>query len=47
MAALEVVHRRLTEDGLGDFCLDLHSHKAHKKAVIDELARTLAPMPIG
>lgn len=45
MAALEVVHRRLTEDGLGDFCLELHSHKAHKKAVIEELARTLGRDP--
>jgi very-short-patch-repair endonuclease len=42
MAALEVVQRRLAEDGLGDFCLELHSHKAHKRTVIDELARTLA-----
>jgi very-short-patch-repair endonuclease len=42
MAALEVVQRRLAEDGLGDFCLELHSHKAQKRTVIDELARTLA-----
>ncbi len=42
MAALEVVQRRLTEDGLSDFCLELHSHKVQKRAVIDELARTLA-----
>lgn len=41
MAALEVVHRRLTEAGLGDFCLQLHSHRANKKEVVDELGRTL------
>jgi primosomal protein N' len=30
MAALEVVHRRLRDVGLADFCLELHSHKANK-----------------
>ncbi len=33
-AAIEVVHRRLTERGLGDFCLMLHSQKANKRDVI-------------
>lgn len=42
MAALEVVQRRLAQTGLGDFCLELHSHKANKKAVVDSLAKTLA-----
>lgn len=37
MAALDVVHRRLNEIGLGDFCLELHSAKANKKAVLDQL----------
>jgi very-short-patch-repair endonuclease len=37
MAALEVVYRRLKEVGLGDFCLELHSNKANKKAVLDQL----------
>ncbi|MCI0580401.1 MAG: DUF3320 domain-containing protein [Chloroflexi bacterium] len=41
MAALEVVKRRLDESGLGDACLELHSHKANKKAFLDELRRTL------
>lgn len=41
MAALEVVKRRLDEVGLGEACLELHSHKTNKKAVLDELARTL------
>lgn len=37
MAALDVVYRRLKEVGLGDFCLELHSNKANKKAVLDQL----------
>ena len=41
MAALEVVKRRLDNVGLGDACLELHSHKTAKKIVLDELARTL------
>ena len=41
MAALEVVKRRLDSVGLGDACLELHSHKATKKAVLEELRHTL------
>ena len=41
MAALEVVKRRLDNVGLGDMCLELHSHKANKRAVLEELGRTL------
>ena len=41
MAALEVVKRRLDEVHIGDACLELHSHKAKKHAVIAELKRTL------
>jgi very-short-patch-repair endonuclease len=41
MAALEVVYERLRHVGLGDFCLELHSHKASKRAVVAELARCL------
>ncbi|NYS78046.1 MULTISPECIES: DUF4011 domain-containing protein [Halomonadaceae] len=36
-AALEVVHRRLREIGLGQFCLELHSNKAKKADVLDQL----------
>lgn len=36
-AALEVVHRRLKSKGLGEFCLELHSNKATKVAVLDQL----------
>lgn len=42
MAALDVVHRRLANIGLGDMCLELHSNKANKKAVLQDLERTLA-----
>lgn len=41
MAALEVVKRRLDNIGLGDMCLELHSHKANKRTVLAELERTL------
>ncbi len=41
MAALEVVHRRLTEVNLADFCLALHSYKANKKEVLVELGKNL------
>lgn len=40
-AALNVVFDKLKKAGLADFCLELHSHKANKKAVIAELNRTL------
>ncbi len=42
LAALEVVHSRLERLGLGAICLELHSSKAKKKTVLDEIARTLA-----
>jgi very-short-patch-repair endonuclease len=41
MAALEVVFNRLRAVGLGDYCLELHSHKASKRAVVEELSRCL------
>jgi hypothetical protein len=36
-AALEVVQRRLAEKGLAPFCLELHSAKATKSAVLKQL----------
>ena len=39
-AALEVVHRRLKEIGLGNFCLQLHSNKARKLDVVNQLRVT-------
>lgn len=41
-AALEVVHRRLKECGLGRFCLQLHSNKARKADVVKQLGNCLA-----
>jgi hypothetical protein len=41
MAALSVVHERLQRAKLGEFCLALHSTKANKRAVMQELAATL------
>jgi Protein of unknown function (DUF4011)/AAA domain len=41
MAALEVVHRRLSNLGLGAMCLELHSHKANKRALLEDLSHTL------
>ena len=41
VAALEVGKARLQEAGLGDYCLELHSHKQKRKEVLDELARCL------
>ncbi|MCA9322569.1 MAG: DUF4011 domain-containing protein, partial [Planctomycetes bacterium] len=44
-AALEVVHGRLSRLGLEPFCLEVHSNKASKREVLDQLAqvRDLAP----
>ena len=42
MAALEVVKRRLDAMDLGAACLELHSNKANKKSLHDELRHTLA-----
>ena len=39
MAALEVVERRLDKIGIGDFCLELHSNKAKKKSVLEQLRK--------
>lgn len=39
MAALEVVKRRLDQTGVGDACLELHSNKANKRILLEELKR--------
>lgn len=41
MAALSVVEKRLNKVGLGPFCLELHSNKSQKRAVLDQLEETL------
>lgn len=40
-AALSVVQKRLESIGLGPFCLELHSNKARKKDVLQQLDKTL------
>jgi very-short-patch-repair endonuclease len=40
-AALDVVHTRLVSAGLGEFCLEVHSTKANKRAVMQELKTAL------
>lgn len=41
LAALNVVYEKLKQAGLSEFCLQLHSHKANKKAVIADICHTL------
>ncbi|WP_462264683.1 DUF3320 domain-containing protein [Mucilaginibacter sp.] len=41
MAALEVVKRRLDSVQLSEACLELHSHKANKRDLLDELKRVM------
>jgi very-short-patch-repair endonuclease len=40
-AALTVVRRRLEQDGLGPFCLELHSNRASKREVLDQIKEPL------
>lgn len=40
LAALEVVKHRLEKEGLGALCLELHSNKANKRAVLEEIGKT-------
>ena len=41
MAALSVVQERLEKLGIGDFCLELHSNKATKRHLIQQLSSIL------
>ncbi|KKH94251.1 hypothetical protein EO95_16190 [Methanosarcina sp. 1.H.T.1A.1] len=41
MAALQVVKNRLDNAGLGELCLEVHSHQTRKKAVLEELEKAL------
>lgn len=41
MAALQVVKSRLDNAGLGELCLEVHSHQTRKKAVLEELEKAL------
>jgi very-short-patch-repair endonuclease len=46
-AAIEVVHRRLQQAGLGDLCLVLHSLSAGKREIIADLGRRLEAIAAG
>jgi very-short-patch-repair endonuclease len=41
LAALQVVKRRLEAAGLGDFCLELHSHKTQKKQLLADIEQRM------
>ena len=41
LVALEVVHQRLEQVGLGDFCMELHSHKTDKVAFLQNLNKRI------
>jgi len=45
MAALDVVHRRLRDAGLGEFTLALHSHRADRRAILSEISQPLHLAP--
>ncbi len=54
LAALEVVRKRLDEAGLGAFCLELHSHKTQKQALLADIGKRMksgvsfeAPQDLG
>ena len=42
MAALSVVYERLLKTDLRDVCIELHSRRANKKALLEEIKRTLS-----
>ncbi len=46
-AALEVVHKRLSDVGLGPFCLELHSNKTTKESFRSQLRDALAVAGAG
>ena len=47
MAALSVVQKRLEKLGLSDFCLELHSNKATKRHLIQQLSAILEKLEKG
>ncbi len=46
-AALDVVHKRLTDVGLGPFCLELHSNKATKESFRTQVREALTVAGAG
>jgi hypothetical protein len=45
-AALDVVHNRLTANGLNDYCLLLHGERASRREVVESLHQSLTTEPI-
>src|SRR4029078_715376 len=45
MAALRGVFARVRQCGLDEFCLEAHSHKASKRAILDGLGAALSALP--
>lgn len=41
MAALEVVKKRIDDINLGSFCLELHSNKASRRSVLEQIEKAL------
>jgi replicative DNA helicase len=41
MAALEVVHKRLKQVGLEEFCLTLHNHNAKKRDILNQFEKSM------
>ena len=46
-AALDVVHDRLKDIGLEDFCLEIYSNKATKRSVLNQIARNMSLKNLG
>ena len=44
--ALDVVKKRLDDAGVGEFCLEVHSHKANKRQILNQLQQTMARVPV-
>lgn len=47
MAALQVVYRRMEKIGLSHLCLELHSSKANKKSILDQLGEAWSKREIA
>ncbi len=41
LAALNIVKRRLDSAGLGEFCLELHSHKTQKRKLLNDVSERI------
>ena len=46
MAALNIVHRNLSEIGLSRYCLNLHNYRGNKKEIVTQLITELETSPV-